>query len=246
MVEMRILEKGNVYFFYRPKVDREEAHGIEDVQRFYILLSPENKKGFRLLIVGEKELPEEKSSGKERKNWAFVKLAGNLKKMKDEIAEDKYQTKTKGERIVEAARPVGEGRYAIVQHEKHNHFLYELDTPKKIGKVQREFNISKEENYIVTVKNPEVSSPKGVGLEKEQKAKLPKKLKDKFENKRFIPLEPEFLDYEGSEIVMIETDEEVPREIQSEINKNGHGQNILEKFNIWGDRKRPLVEGKWK
>ncbi|KAH9913334.1 uncharacterized protein BXZ73DRAFT_92980 [Epithele typhae] len=32
------IERGHIYFFYRPKVEREEAHSLDDVQRFYILL----------------------------------------------------------------------------------------------------------------------------------------------------------------------------------------------------------------
>lgn len=34
------IERGHIYFFYRPKVELEEAHSIDDIQRFYILLIP--------------------------------------------------------------------------------------------------------------------------------------------------------------------------------------------------------------
>lgn len=34
------LERGHIYFFYRPKVELEQAHSIDEVQRFYILLVP--------------------------------------------------------------------------------------------------------------------------------------------------------------------------------------------------------------
>ena len=34
------IERGHIYFFYRPKVELEEAHSVDDVQRFYILLIP--------------------------------------------------------------------------------------------------------------------------------------------------------------------------------------------------------------
>ncbi|OBZ79845.1 hypothetical protein A0H81_01472, partial [Grifola frondosa] len=39
---MRIgtIERGHIYFFYRPRVELEEAHSIDDVQRFHILLIP--------------------------------------------------------------------------------------------------------------------------------------------------------------------------------------------------------------
>lgn len=35
-------ERGEIFFFYRPKVEREEAHGPQDVQRLYIVLQPES------------------------------------------------------------------------------------------------------------------------------------------------------------------------------------------------------------
>ncbi|THH33109.1 hypothetical protein EUX98_g1056 [Antrodiella citrinella] len=34
------IERGHIYFFYRPKVELEEAHSIDDVQRFHMLLVP--------------------------------------------------------------------------------------------------------------------------------------------------------------------------------------------------------------
>ena len=34
------IERGHIYFFYRPKVQLEEARSFDDVQRFYILLVP--------------------------------------------------------------------------------------------------------------------------------------------------------------------------------------------------------------
>jgi len=39
--EARVLEKGHLYFFYRPKVDAVEVKGPGDVQRFYMLISPD-------------------------------------------------------------------------------------------------------------------------------------------------------------------------------------------------------------
>ncbi|CAL4922995.1 unnamed protein product [Urochloa decumbens] len=55
---VEIQEKGEIFFFYRPKVDKDEAHGPDDVQRMYIVLRPES--GDR--AVEEKQAP---GSGKE-------------------------------------------------------------------------------------------------------------------------------------------------------------------------------------
>lgn len=40
-----LLEKGHLYFFYRPKVDAKEVKSPDDVQKFYILMSPEGAEG---------------------------------------------------------------------------------------------------------------------------------------------------------------------------------------------------------
>ncbi|KAL7087525.1 hypothetical protein ACP275_13G072300 [Erythranthe tilingii] len=39
---IEIQERGEIFFFYRPKVGKEEAHGAEDVQRLYLVLRPES------------------------------------------------------------------------------------------------------------------------------------------------------------------------------------------------------------
>lgn len=39
---IEIQERGEIFFFYRPKVGRGEAHCVDDVQRLYIVLRPES------------------------------------------------------------------------------------------------------------------------------------------------------------------------------------------------------------
>ncbi|XP_039170735.1 uncharacterized protein LOC104446674 [Eucalyptus grandis] len=40
--QVEIQERGEIFFFYRPKVERDAAHGADDVQRLYIVLRPES------------------------------------------------------------------------------------------------------------------------------------------------------------------------------------------------------------
>nr|XP_043617657.1 uncharacterized protein LOC122589427 [Erigeron canadensis] len=40
--DVEIQERGEIYFFYRPKVGKEEAHSSDDVQKMYIVLRPES------------------------------------------------------------------------------------------------------------------------------------------------------------------------------------------------------------
>jgi hypothetical protein len=65
-----IIEQGDIFFFYRPKVGAEEVEGLKDVQRFYMVTSPEDSNKYRLFLVGQKQLPEivEGKSTSEEKN----------------------------------------------------------------------------------------------------------------------------------------------------------------------------------
>ena len=38
--QSEILEQGDIFFFYRPKVRFEQVRGIEDIRRFFMVLVP--------------------------------------------------------------------------------------------------------------------------------------------------------------------------------------------------------------
>lgn len=40
-IDVKILEQGDIFFFYRPKVSSKEIKSIDDVRRFYMVLCPE-------------------------------------------------------------------------------------------------------------------------------------------------------------------------------------------------------------
>ena len=56
----REIEHGDIFFFYRPKIEAETVRGVEDVQRFYMVTSRLQDDGekYRLLLLGRKQLPE--------------------------------------------------------------------------------------------------------------------------------------------------------------------------------------------
>jgi hypothetical protein len=156
-----ILEQGNIYFLYRPKVrpagedqgDEEEpaAEDIEDVQNFYIVLKPQGGP-FRLINVGRKRLPD--IEGHERL-WGFVeKVAHSGKEIEEELQRETYETKTRGERVRPAARPAGEGVYALVRQGNKMHLVWALELPKKPGPVQKAFNIPEEASLAISIANP--------------------------------------------------------------------------------------------
>jgi hypothetical protein len=73
----KLIEQGDIFFFYRPKIEAtEEVKGVEDVQRFYMVICPENGKDknvYRLFLLGTKQLPEivEGKSKSTERNWAL-------------------------------------------------------------------------------------------------------------------------------------------------------------------------------
>jgi hypothetical protein len=144
-----VLERGNIYFAYRPRVQAQTAHGFDDVQRFYVVLSPRGKASYRLIVIGQKKLPAVTGRG-DRMAWGFVEeVSSRPEDVEDELDPRRYFTKTRGEREQPAARPAGEGVYAVARHDRHTHLGYVLELPEKPGEVQRALNIGEDGNYIV-------------------------------------------------------------------------------------------------
>jgi hypothetical protein len=208
----RLVEQGDVFFFYRPRVGLAEAHDLQGVQRFFFVLTPEGKGLYRRIIVGRKRLPDPR--GHER-IWAFVaEVADQPEELRDELRSQAYETRTRGVRVVPPARPVGEGRYGIAEHDGHTHLAYLLELPRKAGPAQDAFRIRPEASCLVAVRNPLVDVPSGAGMRPEQRAKYPPELQERFGDRRFISVgDPRLLDYEGAEIVLIGAAENVREEL---------------------------------
>lgn len=194
--ENKIIQKGNVYFFYRPKIGNEE-----EVQRFFFVLKPENQKKYHLLIVGKKHLPESKQH---ESYFLFVdKVSEDKKSLLESLEEKHYQTKTRGEQTQSTSHYLAEGKYLIIEHQGHTHFCYQITNPTELKKEQIEFNLQKKADYLINVKNPQKVSPPKMGLGEQKKANYPSEIQEKFANYRFISLsEPNFLDYSGAEILL--------------------------------------------
>lgn len=243
------LEKGDIWFFYRPKVEEEDPSKQADVQRFYLVTHPVGG-NYRLNIIGGKELPDPAKKGR-GKYWGFVDMVRKGPKAIDaELGHEDYQTKTRGERHLPAARPAGEGKYRIVRHDDHTHLAYN-ELPKEPGEVQKAFHIEDEASYIVSVKNPERPTPKNAGLQSEQKADLPKDLMERFQGRRFVDVDPpSFLDKEGVEFLLISAAENIKEELGVEIKADTQRCQNADVFkDLKLDREEhptePLCEGHW-
>ncbi len=248
---VEVLERGNIYFCYTPKVERHDVQGLDDVQRFYLVLSPNGKKSYRLIVIGQKQLPQIEDNG--NKCWCFVEsVSNNPQELEQALRQETYQTKTRGQREQPAARPVGEGIYEIVRHQNQTKLIYALELPEDLGEAQKALGIKAEASYIITIKNPEGSSPDGTGLPAQEKADLPKQLQNRFEKRRFVSAEPpEFLDYAGVELILIGASSDISQELGIELNPATETEDTAEILNDLRMRKsrhpiEPLFTGEWR
>jgi hypothetical protein len=198
----RVLEQGDVLFFYRPRVGVEEVRGLDDVQRFFLVLEPAGRGILRRLIVGRKRLPD---ADAHERAWAFVaEVADDPEALRDDVERVTYATRTRGARVQPEARPAGEGRYAIVDHDGHTHLAHVLELPPEPGEAQRVFRIEREASYVIAVRNPDAPAPPETGLPPRRRPEYPGHLRARFGDRRFIPADPpELLDHEGAEVVII-------------------------------------------
>jgi hypothetical protein len=245
----QVLERGNVYFLYRPKMDESSPEGLQDVQRFFMVMEPkqQHQQVYRLIVIGHKKMPAFRSERGERENWSFVDMISKKgEEIEREFEEETHQTKTRGQQKREPARPVGEGVYDIVLHNGHTHFAYALRLPEKIGQVQKDLALAEEGSYIISVKNPK--TPSKVGFERKA-PHYPRELEDRFGNRKWIALDPpSLLDYEGTQILLIGAEEDVSDDLGIEIHPEEENMNaIFDELHLAKDQQAtaPLFRGKW-
>ncbi|MEA2127452.1 MAG: hypothetical protein QOJ85_343 [Solirubrobacteraceae bacterium] len=245
-----VLERGDIFWFYRPRVGVDQVHDLDDVQRFFFILAPDGASRYRRLVVGRKRMPDPASHERE---WAFVaEVTEDPEELRDDIEPVRYETKTRGERVVGPARPAGEGRYVIAGHDDHTHVATALELPPEPGPVQRRFGITERASYIVAVRNPDVDVPRGQGLPPERRADFPAELRERFRGRRFAALAPpSFLDYPGAEIVLIGATTEAERELGIELDAEQERLDEADVFAKLGLRPddvpvEPLARGEWR
>ena len=101
---------------------------------------------------------------------------------------------------VPSATPFAEGVYAITSTGRESHIAYEITAPK-IGELQKDLGVNEKGSYILSVKNPKAPSPANASIG--NPAQYPEKIQAKFRELRWSPLEPEMLDYEHTQVLII-------------------------------------------
>jgi hypothetical protein len=200
-----ILEQGNIYFLFRPRVASAEAdetvvEGSGDIQNFHLALKPEDGP-FRLVTIGRRRLPD---VARHERLWGFVEaITDSAKELESALQEHGYETETRGERVLPAARPAGEGVYALVREGGDMRLAWCLELPEEPGEVQRAFNLPEEASLVVSVRNPEKPAPPSAQLGEKDRADYPDELQETFRGRKFATEEPRLLDEEGAEILFV-------------------------------------------
>lgn len=205
------VEKGDIYFFYRPEVNAETVQNLDDVQRLHLVLAPDDEDTARLFVVGKKRLPEivKGESKSTEREWMMNDTTGKPKDIGSALAPLEYETKTQGEQEQGEAIPVGEGRYAIFEANNSSRLAYRLTSPARPGKAQAELGILAEASYVISVRNPAIDVP---GFPK-AKPDYPKRLQDKFADKRWIDIDDsKLLDYENAQFVLVGAHDDLSEE----------------------------------
>jgi hypothetical protein len=249
----QVMEQGDVFFFYRPKVGTEEVGGVDDVQRFYMVTASDDGK-YRLFVIGQKQLPEivrGKSTSEER-SWALnVLTTSKPEDIRRELLAAEYETETRGKRRMAAAAPAGEGKYSIVKHDNHTELAYVLELPEVPGPTQKEFEIKKEASYIISVKNPDIQV-KGFAAFEKRKPEYPSSIKQKFGDRRWINVDdPDLLNYENTQVLLIGArQKDVQEELGIDLNEEKETANTAELFKELKIRReqvplKPLLKGEF-
>ena len=245
--EAEILEQGDIYFFYRPKKGAKEVKGIEDVRRFFMVTAPEEGQLYRLFVIGKKSLPEVRKTEARASERYWARVGGIFKdanELTKELSSDEFR---KGD----AARPVGEGKYAIVKHQNHTELVYVLEMPKEPGEAQQELGIEKEASYVISVINPKI--PKSPNLPTtEEPAKYPQEVLNEFdETENFVSLskDTKFIDYQNAQIILIgarEGKDVINSEMGIDMKEEQSSPDIFNKLKLRREQvpTRPLTEGK--
>jgi hypothetical protein len=245
-----VLEDGDIYFFVRPRVDRERPRTLEDVQRLLVVLRPWPDGLLRLLVVGRKRLPE---IAEHERFWSFVDIvARRPEDLRDAVGSRTYWTRTRGVRTQPAARPTGDGVYVVARHDAHTHLAYALTEPEREDQVRRDLNIEPVASYIAAVRNPAVPAPPQLAQIATRQPDLPPELAERFGDHRFIPLEPpELLDHPGMQLLLIGAARDVADELDVDLDTERERttrSSVLDDLRLTAQDRplMPLFPGDWR
>jgi hypothetical protein len=257
---VRVLETGNIAFFYRPKERVLHPTSPNDLERSSFVLFPDDQQHHqnRLFVLAHAVFPQIVPGEvlAEERAWAVVAdVSHDPRHMIDSVEKD-FPTppELSRQRRRPSARIAGDGRYAIARHGSHTHLVYELRRPQHPGPVQQALQIEPHASYFLSVKGPRVPSE----ITLEEKPSYPEALRTKLEGHNFVAADPtDFLDYRWTQIFLIgaqtdvrawlglhvEPDVENDAEKQALTYLHGEAQRTQTTWHV--DILGPLLTGQW-
>jgi hypothetical protein len=214
-----ILEEGEIFFFYRPRIVREALEDFEDAARFFMVLHPLRKSRYRLIHLG-KANPASYEAGTPRLSASIDRVMNTLDELRSELIEREHWSRAWGMRIRPAALQAAEGIYALLKYRDNTHLIYALDYPIRESEILEEMGVALEGGYTANVRNPDsIIEPDGVA----KHPLFPRHLQERFGGREIIPVDPvEFLNEEGAELVLTGVGSEPAEEDGVEFNsRNG-------------------------
>ncbi|KAL2369167.1 hypothetical protein BDBG_01990 [Blastomyces gilchristii SLH14081] len=224
-----VLEKGIIYFFFRGKVGVEEPEGVGDVARSFIVLRPlpsdaklgqgttGDNQNCRLLVLPKKVLPK---STRDRFMGFVEKAHTTVKTIRDSFLAIEKETATRGTTYTPAATPIAEGAYVITSKDRTSHLAYRLTVPSELGEVQKDIGLQERGSFIASAKNPEYGGPEAARLP--QGPDYPQNVQEEFDDLRWVPLRPEFLDFPNAQFLLIGGQHQDPAEADKVAGKLEH------------------------
>jgi hypothetical protein len=189
---VQVLERGDISFFYRPVVQPAEAMSYPvGVQSFFAVLSPGGRQLHRRLRIGRKRMPMVAGE----RLWARIERVGSLDRvLAGQLEAERYHTKTRGERYQPEARPIAQGSYAVVRHDDHCHLAYRIENKEHDDDLPLEIHLPEAASHLILFER----IPDGGAMWS-------------------VEGDPDRLDQEGAEIVLVGGDDQPERELGIEL-----------------------------
>jgi len=180
-----IVERGGIDILYR-------------LEHLLLFLCPDGRDESRLIAIGSREL--------RGRFWGFVDLVDDPQFIELTLGAQTYLTKNGGARHLPAALVEASGTYVLSREEGQTHFSF--TTTKREG------------HFIVSVASPDPAAwglaeppPLQDALFPEYEVHVtiptpfPPEIQEGFRGSRYIAPDPELLDYPGTELIFIETED---------------------------------------
>jgi hypothetical protein len=245
------LERGRVYFLYRPKVNLDRVGSLDDVDRVYLVLHPDDRSIYRLIALSGKTLP---TKGGDRLSAYVDRVAASgaeiSREFRPDTARNELPRDLQMQHYLAAIRPAGEGVYVLFRHDDHSLFSYVRELPAEAGDVQKALGILDQQVFRLTIRNPDLAPTQQPGLD-DRSADFPADLAELFNGQSYLAADPpDFLNYEGAELQLVGLNVHAAEDFGIDADPEFEEPQSAEVFNDLHLSRRevptaPLFNGRW-